>query len=628
MRSLGAIFVAIGHGLDWVRKFLHLILLLLIFGFIIGALRVSIPSIPSKAALVIAPEGEIVDQLSGDPIERAISQARGAGRSETLVWDLVDSIRAAAKDKRIPVIVIDTENFAGAGQPTLEELGRALREFRATGKKVIAYGTAYAQAQYYLASQADEVYIDPFGVVLIDGYEAYHMFYKDALDKLGVDVNVFRVGAYKSAVEPYSRTSMSPEAKEETSVFLNSLWSTYQESTTKARKLKPDAVATYVATLPDKVAGAPIGNVPSGSSAVERATRKPAAEVALEAGLVTGIKTRLDIEKRVIGMVGEDAEEGSFQAVSTDDYIRVVRAEQKVASAGTPKIGVVVAAGEILDGDQPPGTIGGNSTARLIREARLDDEVKAVVLRVDSPGGSMLAAEEIHRELLALKAAGKPFVVSMGDLAASGGYYIAAPADEIFASPATITGSIGIFAVIPTVGKTLGKIGVNVDGVGTTPLSGQLRLDRPLGEEAKKFLQATIERGYEEFVGRVSSGRKKSREQVDAIAQGRVWSGADAKRLGLVDQLGSFDDAVKSAAKRAKLKDYDLQFVEPSLSWAQELALQVRVLVVKTLFTLDDRTKRLMRVADQLDPIAAEVDRLNRMSVPNRLYAYCFCTVR
>jgi protease-4 len=380
-------------------------------------------------------------------------------------------------------------------------------------------------------------------------------------------------------------------------------------------------MANYVATLPDQMAG-------SGALKPEGTGRVPAAEVALKAGLVTGVKSRLDVEKRVIRLVGEDEDEGTFRSVSLQDYIHVVHAQKKVGSAGTPKVAVVVAAGEILDGDQPPGTVGGTSTARLIREARLDDDVKAVVLRVDSPGGSVMAAEEIYREILALKAAGKPFVVSMGDLAASGGYYIAAPADEIWASPATITGSIGIFAVIPTVNRTLGKIGVTVDGVGTTPLSGQLRLDRPLGDGAKKFLQATIERGYDEFIGRVSAGRKKTRQDVDAIAQGRVWSGVDAKRLGLVDQLGSFEDAVQAAAKRAKIKDYELKFQEPSLSWAQELALQVRVFAVKTLFTLDERTKRLMRVAEKLDPIQQEVERLSRMSVPNQLYAYCFCTVR
>jgi protease-4 len=422
---------------------------------------------------------------------------------------------------------------------------------------------------------------------------------------------------------------MSPEAKEETQVFLDSLWSTYQKSTTAARKLKPDALASYAATFADEVAGTPAGAASSASaSGPERRAPIPAAEVALRAGLVTGIKSRQDIDKEVIAMVGEDRDDGGFKHVSVQDYVRVVHAEKKAAGAGTPKIGVIVAAGEILDGDQPPGTIGGSSTAKLIREARMDDDVKAVVLRVDSPGGSVIAAEEIYREILALKAAGKPFVVSMGDLAASGGYYISAPADEIWASPATITGSIGIFAVIPTVGKTLGKIGVSVDGVGTTPLSGQLRLDRPLGDEAKKFLQATIERGYDEFIGRVSSGRKKTPAEVNEIAQGRVWSGNDALRLGLVDHLGSFDDAVKAAAKRAKLTSYDLHFIEPSLSWAQELALQVRVMAIKTLFTLDEHTKRLMHVADQLDPLAQEVDRLSRMSAPNRLYAYCFCSVR
>jgi protease-4 len=611
MRAIGAIFLTIGRGLDWVRRFLHLILLLLIFGFVIGALRVSIPKVPSKAALVIAPEGQIGDQLSGDPIQRAVAQARGQGRSETLLWDLTDSIRAAAKDKRIPVLVIDTEYFEGAGQPTLEELARAIREFRATGKKVIAYGTAYEQAQYYLAAQADEVYVDPLGMVLIEGYESYHWFYKDAIDKVGLNVNVFRVGKYKSAVEPYTRTEMSPEAKEETLSYLSALWSSYQSAMTNVRKLKPDAVSSYVGTLADQVA----------------ASHGEAAAVALKAGLVTGVKSRLEVEKRVIGIVGADDENGSFKAVSAQEYIRAVHAEKKLKPNGTPRIGVVVAAGEILDGDQPPGTIGGESTARLSREARLDDDVKAVVLRVDSPGGSMLAAEEIHREITALKAAGKPLVVSMGDLAASGGYYIAAPADEIWASPATITGSIGIFAVIPTGDKTLSKVHINVDGVGTTPLSGQLRLDRPLGEEAKKFLQATIERGYDVFLGRVSSGRRKSREQIDAIAQGRVWAGIDAKRLGLVDQLGSFDDAVKAAAKRAKIKDYELHFIEPSLSWAQELALQVKVMAVRTFFHLDERTDRLLRVAEKLDPLAKEVDRLSRMSVPNRLYAYCFCTV-
>jgi protease-4 len=609
---VGAVLLAIGRGIDWVRKFLHLVLLLIIFGFIVGALSVSAPVIPRKAALVIAPEGQIVEQLSGDPIQRAIDQASGNARSETLLRDLTDSIRAAAKDVRIPVLVIDTEYFTGAGQPTLEELARAIDEFKQTGKKVIAYGTAYDKAQYYLAAQANEVYVDPLGMVLIDGYESYHWFWKGLLDKVDADIHVFRVGSYKSAVEPYSRTNMSPEAKEQASQYLNSLWQSYQKAIVTARKLEPNALEAYVNTLGEQIA----------------ASQGHAAEVALKAGLVTGVKSRLEVEEMVKELVGEDEQDGGFKGVSHHDYVRIVRAEQRLGSGADAKIGVVVASGDILDGDQPPGTIGGASTARLIREARVDDKVRAVVLRVDSPGGSMLASEEIHREIAALKAAGKPVVVSMGDLAASGGYYIAAPADEIWASPATITGSIGIYAVVPTVNRTLEKAGITVDGVGTSRLSGQQRLDVGLGEDAKKIVQATIDRGYEEFLSRVASGRNKTRDEVNEVAQGHVWSGADALRIGLVDHLGSFEDAVKAAARLANLDKWDLHYVEPSLSWAQELALQVRVKLIRAVYRVDDRARRFTQLAERLDPLAREMERFSRLSIPNRPYAYCFCAVQ
>ena len=310
------------------------------------------------------------------------------------------------------------------------------------------------------------------------------------------------------------------------------------------------------------------------------------------------------------------------------DYVRIAHAEKKLHGDGKKHVGVIVAAGEILDGDQPPGTIGGDTTARLIRQARLDKDVSAVVLRVDSPGGSVLASEHIYRELQALRAAGKPVVVSMGDLAASGGYYISAPADEIWASPATLTGSIGIFAIIPTVDKTLTKIGVNVDGVGTNPLASQMRIDRPLGQEARALLQAEIERGYDVFLERVSTGRKKTREQIDSIAQGRVWAGVDALKLGLVDGLGSFDDATKAAARRAKLKDYEVEFMEPELSWAQELVLSLKTRAVKALVSssVGASLNPLGPVAKRLDPLTRQVEMLNRFSEPNRVYAYCFCT--
>ena len=611
MNFLRSIVYGLWRGLDLLRRFLHLLVLLVVFGFVIGALRGSVPTVPAKAALLLAPEGQIVEQSTGDPLERAVQEARGQGHAETLLWDLTDSIRAAAKDKRIPVVAIDLEKFEGAGQPTLEELAKAIREFRATGKKVIAYGNEMTQERYYLAAQADEIYLDPMGFVLIDGYARYRMFYKEALDKLGIDINVFRVGAYKSAVESYTRTDMSPEDKQESNAYLNALWSSYQGAITRARKLPADAVSKYVNTLAKTVPAAG-GN---------------AAQVALDSGLVTGIKTRLDVEKRLIDLVGQDDTTGSFKSVSTADYARVAHADMKIRADGKPRVGVIVASGEILDGDQPPGTVGGDSTARLIRQARLDRNIRAVVLRVDSPGGSVMASEEIYRELLALRSAGKPVIVSMSTLAASGGYYIAAPADEIWASPATLTGSIGIFAIIPTIDKTLGKIGVTVDGVGTTPLAGQLRIDRPMSDDSRALLQSQIGRGYEEFLARVSTGRKKTREEIDSIAQGRVWAGVDAKRLGLVDQLGSFDEAVKAAARRAKLTDYELEFVEPELSWAQELVLQLKSRAVKTVVAavMDEKSTALARVAQRLDPLTREVQRLSRFTEPNKVYAYCFC---
>jgi protease-4 len=609
--TVRSFFAGLWRGLEVLRKVLHLIVLLVIFAVVVGALRGAVPRIPARAALLVAPQGELVEQLSGDPVERAVEEARGDSHAETLLWDLTDSIRAASRDTRIPVLVLDLEKLDGTTQATLEELANAVREFRTSGKKVIAYGTELTQERYYLAAQADEVYVDPMGFVLLTGYDRYPTYLKGALDKLAVDINVFRVGAFKSAVEPFTRTSMSPEDREESLSYLKALWSSYQEAVTRARKLPSDALAKYVETFAKTVPAA----------------GGDAAQVALRAKLVTGIKSRLETERRIIALVGKDETTGSFKSVSTADYVRYARAEKKSQADGKPRIGVIVAAGNILDGDQPPGTVGGDSTARLIRAARLDKDVKALVLRVDSPGGSVLASEEIYRELLALRAAGKPVVVSMSGYAASGGYYISAPADEIWASPATLTGSIGIFAIIPTVDRTLGKVGVSVDGVGTTPLSGQMRVDRPLGEEARALLQAMVNRGYDEFLTRVASGRNKSREEIDAIAQGRVWAGADAHRVGLVDHIGSFGDAVKAAAHRAKLTEYAAEFIEPELTWAQQLAVQLRD-TARVLLRAGPDERALNQLAQRLDPLTRQVARLSRFSTPNHLYAYCFCEVR
>lgn len=595
------------------RRTLHLVLLLLIFGFIIGALRGSLPIIPAKAALVIQPVGEIVEQRSGDPLQIAFNEARGERQTETLLWDLTESIRAAAKDSRIPAIVLQLDEFTGAGQPTLEEVAASLREFRATGKKIIAHGSSFSQSQYYLAAQADEIYLDPLGEVLLEGYERYRMYYKGLLDKLAVDVHLFRVGEYKSAAEDLVRTGMSPEDRLEAKAYLDALWTSYKSAVGKARDLSPDVIDQYANGFIDAM----------------RTNSGDAARVALEAGLVTGIKTEDEVTTRVQQLVGEDESGTGFPAVDLPDYARVKAAEQRLASGAKGRVGVVIASGEILDGQQPPGVIGGTNTADLLREARDDDDIAAVVLRIDSPGGSVFASEQIYREVAAIRAAGKPIVVSMGDMAASGGYYVAAPADEIFASATTLTGSIGIYAAVPTVDRTLGKVGVTVDGVGTTALSGKLRLDRPLDPVLRDYLQLNIERGYEIFIGHVAAGRKKTRDQVDALGRGRVWIGSQAKAQGLVDTLGSFDDAVKSAARRAGLKPgYAVERLEPELTWAEELAMQLKVRAARISGrVLGPAVGQLQAAVEPFAPLRDELARVKRLAASQRPLAYCFCSV-
>src|SRR5580700_8548038 len=305
-------FSGLWRALDGLRKGLHLILLLVIFGVLFGVLRGSVPLVPSKAALVIAPEGPLVEQLSGDPRTRALDEALGNEREEALLWDLIDSIRAAASDKRIQVLVLDLDKLESGTQPALAELAAAIREFRASGKKVIAYGAELTQERYYLAAQADEIYLDPMGFVLVQGYDRYRTYLKDALDKLGVDINVFRVGTFKSAVEVFTRSDMSEDARQNALGYLNSLWTSYQAATTKARKLPADAVATYVAEL-SKAIPAAGGDAP---------------QVALKAGLVTGVKTRLEVERELISMVGEDDSDGSFRSVGAEDYVRIVHAQK------------------------------------------------------------------------------------------------------------------------------------------------------------------------------------------------------------------------------------------------------------------------------------------------------------
>ena len=611
MHYLGRFIYGIWRGLDVLRRCLHLLLLLALLGIVIGALRQSTPRMPDKAALVVRPSGDIVEQLSGEPIERALNEAQGEGVPQTLLWDLTTAIRAAATDARIPVLVIDTDDMGSIGQAKLEELAAAIGVFRHSGKRIIARGTYFLQDQYYLAAQADEVYLDPFGFVLLDGYDRYRMFFRDALDKLSIDMHLFRAGKFKSAAETFTRRDMSPEDREESDVYLQALWRGYRGAVASARSLKAEAIAQYADSYVSAVAAA------GGDTA----------KVAKDGGLVSGLKTQQEVEDRLIDLVGADTGGKSYRQVSVTDYLRATHAEDKQRGKGQA-VGVVIASGEILDGKQPPGTVGGESTAQLLREARQDDDIRAVVLRIDSPGGSVLASEQIYREVLALKKDGKPVVVSMSDVAASGGYYIAAAADQIIASPNTITGSIGVFAGVPTFSRSLAKLGINVDGVGTTPLSGSTQLDRPMSADAGRLIQITVDHAYEEFLARVAKGRGKTREAIDAIAQGRVWAGSDAWQQGLVDRLGSYDDAVTEAATRAGLKaGYGVRRIEPELSWAQQLLFQLRSSGDRVFERIGLARSGAAQLVQRFKPLDLELARWARLSSPNSIYAYCFCSI-
>jgi protease-4 len=611
MKALATFFGFVWRVLDTLRKVLHLIVLLVLFLGIAAALSPAIPIVPHKTALVIAPQGTLVEQLAGDPFARAVAELYGQQRAETLVRDLTDAIEAAKDDKRVEVLVLDLGHMAGGGVAKLEEVAAAIRDFRTSGKKVYAFGEGFDQAQYYIAAQADEIYLDPQGLVLIDGFGYYRMFLKGLIDKLAVDVNVFKAGKFKSYTDQFSRSDMAETEEEESLAWLNSLWSQYQAGVVKARKLEEGSIAAYANNF----------------AALAKEQRGDLAAVALDKKLVTELMSRREFEDKMKRLVGEDEDQHTFRGVPHWDYLANVRPARALHLDGE-RVGVVVASGEILDGEQPPGTVGSDSLARLLRDALHNDSIKAVVLRIDSPGGSVFASEVIRREVDALRKAGKPVVASMSSVAASGGYYIAMDADEIWASPATLTGSIGVFAVVPTVEHTLNKFGVTIDGVGTTPLADALRLDRTLTDAAKDILQSSVEHTYAEFVEHVAAAREKSFDDIDAVAQGRVWAGVDAAQHGLVDHLGSFKDALKAAAKRAKLgDDYKVEYIEPPLGWREAIALQSQALAARFAHAVAPEQELLSQARQWFAPLEAELARLSRFKDPKQVYYYCPCSV-
>jgi protease-4 len=566
-----------------------------------------------KTALVIDMKGTLVEQYTSEPLQRAFAQATGndEGR-EIQLRDLLRGLKLAREDSNIQRVVLLTDGFNVAGFAALGELGAALREFRASGKQLIAYGSLMDQKAYYLAAQADEAYLDPDGGVMLEGLGRYRLYYREALqDKLGVDVHLFRVGEYKSAAEPYILDAASPEAREADLFWMNDLWQRYVADIAKARKLKVEDINALVTALPARV----------------QAEQGDLAKLALDAKLVDGLKTPHDMEQLLAERGARDEEGDSFRQIELFPYL-AKHPQIGGAFGGKDKIAVVVAQGEINDGKQPQGTVGGDSTSELIRQAREDDDVKALVLRVDSPGGSVFPSEKIRREIELTKDAGKPVVVSMGNVAASGGYWISMNADKIYADPSTITGSIGIFGLWMSGDRALQKIGVHSDGVATTPLAGVFDPTRALDPNAGALIQSVIDHGYAQFIGKVAQARNSEPAKIDTIARGRVWSGAQAKERGLVDVLGGLGEAQAEAARLAKLdKDYDVEYVEKPLSAFDQIFLDMsrRSSMAGLVRTLGPASALLSK--DDLQRVHDELSWLQRpkTGLPVRAIAHCFC---
>lgn len=614
------ILLATWRWVDQSRRIaVNLIFIAIPIAIIVGLLWGG-PKVPYGGALVVEPKGEVVEQLSSPSVSGFLEGTTRDGNPETLLKDLIDAIQAARDDKRIGSIYLNLSKMGSTGITKLEDLRAALVDFRKSGKKVIAYSDEYQQGAYAVAAAADEVWLHPQGTVLLEGLGRWRTYYKEGIDKLGIDWHIFRVGEYKSAVEPFLRNGPSPEAREADLKWLSDLWSSWVDAVAGSRKLKPSEVRSYIDQMPERLASA----------------KGDLAKLALESGFVDKLGHRDEVRARMIELAGEEKKENekTFKQVSVSDYLEARGGDRTGEHGGGDAVAVIVAKGDILDGKQPAGKIGGDSTAALVRRARQDDKVKAIVLRVDSPGGSAFASEVIRRELAVARKDGKKVVVSMGSLAASGGYWISTASDEIWASPSTITGSIGIFGMFPTVEKPLAKyLGVRVDGVGTTKFAGALRFDRPLPPEVGRMIQLSIEKGYEDFLARVSEARKLTRDQVDRIARGRVWSGADAKQRKLVDKLGGLKEALTAAADLAKLpKGYRVWYVEEEKSFKDWLAAKLmksdaslaRLLSLGTEEQIPPLPPVLRALQDQL----ADTARLLSLRDPNGVYAYCFCESR
>ena len=558
---------------------------------------------PTRGALLLDISGVVVDKPSvSDKLGVIGRQLLGSSSNrlqENSLFDIVDAIRQAKDDSNITGIVLDLKNFAGADQPSMQYIGKALREFRDTGKPVYARGDYYNQSQYYLASFANKIWLSPQGGIDLRGFATNTLYYKSLLEKLKVSTYVFRVGTYKSAVEPYLRDDMSPAAREADSLWIGELWQNFITTIAANRQITAQQAFPGAQVMLDNL----------------KKLNGDTAQYALDNKLVDELAPNAHIDQALIKLFGWNKDNKDFSYTSIYNY------PVKPASSEGGSIAVIFVNGAIMDGPETAGQVGGDTTAAQIRDARLDSTVKAIILRVNSPGGSVSASELIRGELLAAREAGKPIVVSMGGMAASGGYWVSTPANYIIANPSTLTGSIGIFGVINTVQDTLASVGVYTDGVATSPLA-DMAVTKALSPEVQQMIQLSIEHGYQRFIDLVANARGMSLEQVDAIAQGHVWTGEDAKAKGLVDALGDFDDAVAKAAELAKLKQWHLSF------WQEEPTLIDMVFDSVTGSVRAALPEALQAylpapLADAAMAVKAQNSQFAMMNDPQNRYAFC-----
>lgn len=602
-----------GKVVAFLRGLINLVFVLVFIVLLVNLFGDQSQPMPAEAALYLAPAGQLVDQHSYvDPLTQALRQ-NPANSAETVVSEVVEAVDAAARDERILALVLHTDYLTGGGISKLTEIGDALLRFRATGKPIVAHGATFTQDQYYLASHADEIHLDPMGGVLLTGLGSYPLYYREALDKLKVQLNVFRVGEYKDAVEPFTRTSMSPESRRHNSEWIQALWQHYTDRVEARRTLPAGSLQRLIDMFPEQL----------------RQHGGNLAQLALEAGLVDHLSDHDTLQHRLIDLVGSDRQTDDYRHIDATSYLVHHQRARTVKQPLAEKIAIVTAAGTILDGPQPLGTVGSLTMRELLQQVREDDRIRALVLRIDSPGGSAFASEEIRRDLLALQQQRRiPVVVSMGSVAASGGYWIAANADLIVAQPTTLTGSIGVFGIVPTFEASLETLGVHSDGIGTSRLADLFHLQRSMSDPARELIQLEIESIYGRFIDLVAQGRLLEPMAVRAVAEGRVWTGAAGQQLGLVDQLGDLNDAIEAAAGLVGLEQYEVEHISKPLSFSEQLLMYLSGGMVRLGLApsslVEAGSRHNVFSARMLDTLVAPLRELGWLNDPHNIYLRCF----